>query len=144
MVIIPEKVSFNSSLLLRAYSYREEEFMPLENVIRISTNEILLFVLPRDAEDRWGRGYEIRSHLISKFEEYLGVIFGEKIITLKEDGNPYSCKELRVRGGSTGCKTIYAEDIDRAKTKCALLAKDEGWFSGEAREGACPKKAGLW
>ncbi|MEJ0029093.1 MAG: hypothetical protein WDO15_01410 [Bacteroidota bacterium] len=144
MVIIPEKISFNSSLLLRAYSFKEDEFIPLERIIRIATNELRMFILPPDNEERSGRGYEIRSHLVVQFQEYLGVIFGDTGFALKEQGTQYSCKELKVKGGSSDCKTIYAEDIDRAITKCALVAKDKGWYSGEAKEGSCPKKPGSW
>ncbi len=143
-MIIYHEILPNLSLILRAYTFDNSEYEPLQNVMRRSVGEIPWALISNDSFGRPGREYTIARLLVSKFQSYLGVeFFPEKVVSL-DKGQPYRCKELKLGSRAVGCKTFYAEDIDRAKTKCSLvIARAEGWFSGEAEEGECIKK-GWW
>lgn len=144
-MIIFHEILPNLNLILRAYTFNDSEYEPLQNVIRESVGEIPWTPISNDSFGRPGRKYTIVSHLVYRFQSYLGVeFFPDKIVSLN-NGQPYRCKELKLGSRATGCKTFYAEDIDRAKTKCSLvIAREEGWFSGEAEEGECKKRTGWW
>ena len=128
-------------LVLKAYSFNRIEFVPLENVIRASVGEVYPTPINQDSFGRLGQQYEIINQFVSKFEHYLGVKFFPDKVELINKGQPFKCKELKLGQNANGCKTFYAEDLDRAKTKCSLvIAKEEGWFSGEAEHGECKQR----
>lgn len=128
-------------LIMRAYTFNNLEFLPLENVIRKSTGQLFGVDISRDEEGRNGRKYEIKHISVPPLEQYLDVRFFTDRIESGDEGESYCCKELKVLGSSDKCKTFRAKDLERAKVKCSLvIAPDEGWFSGEAERGECEKK----
>ena len=132
----PEK-----DLFLDAYSFNPVEFIPLENVLLISVTKYSKEYIANDLQNRKGIRFGIQNKLIEKLESYLKIKFYINRIESFEIGDSYKCKELSLSGDAKGCKTFFAEDIDRAKVKCSMkIAPDNNWFSGEAEEGKCDEK----
>jgi len=144
MIIITKYIP-NNPLVLEAFSFNPNEFIPLENVLNKSVQEYQSREIPNDLSGRPGRAYRISHGDIHKFEEYLGVRISSGKIESDEQGHEYRCEELNLNGNAIGCETFHAKDMERAKVKCSMtIAPKNGWFSGEAEQGACKKKKSFW
>jgi hypothetical protein len=101
--------------------------------------------LERDGEDRKGRRHSIAIGDVPPLEKHFGIRFqGEGSTTtmmiVAPPGSGFSCKEISARGSRTGCINLSAQNQPDAIVKCALFARQNGWFGGEAEPGECGYK----
>ncbi|MBT1710753.1 hypothetical protein KK062_21105 [Fulvivirgaceae bacterium PWU5] len=137
-MIIKHTLIPSEGLFLRAYSFDDKEFIPLENVFARSIGALIGRLIGPDRDGRKGLEYEIKFRFIKDFERYVGLRFFVDRIEMVDEGIVFRCNELSMRGRESGCRTFRALDLDRAKVKCAtVIAREESWFSGDAQEGPC-------
>jgi hypothetical protein len=145
MLIIPY-LNPNKSLFLDAYSYQLQEIEAVAFTLRQVIEGFEIINLERDRMDRIGKRHAIAAFDVPRLEKHLEIRFqGEGPTTtmiVDPPGKGYRCKEISARGLGTGCVNMSAHDQPDAMVKCALLARQNGWFGGEAEVGDCMSKMG--
>jgi hypothetical protein len=141
MLIIPLLNPFQS-LFLDAYSYQQREIDAVALTLRNLRVQFDIADLDRDRNDRKGLRHRIPIADVARLEVHLGIRFqGEgtttRISVVAPPGAGYKCKEITVRDSGSGCVNLTATDEADAMVKCALLARHNGWFGGEAEPGTC-------
>jgi hypothetical protein len=129
------------TLELRAYSFQDAEFAQVERVFHHYEIEQQKSFIANDRARRRGVLYTIIGFaVIQRLENRVGVSFFGETATLKPvpGGSSFRCK--RIQEDATippDCKNIEAENEDDAFLKCALRAREAGWFGGESERGTC-------
>ena len=140
MLLIPE-LSLNNDLLLRAYSFSDEEISSVIYVIQKSNIVFTKDPLPGDSKGRIGAQFLIYSSGVVKFELTLNIKFSgwgkNTRVSLISNGSGKSYRCLRIDTPPNGCKTIFANDEKEAVVLCALIANDENWLGGVPSPGRC-------
>ena len=138
-MLVNTKFLPSGELQIDAYSFSLDEFLALEETLRTAGVNTISQQIPSDASGRDGRRYTATSTQTKALEELLGGKFqsnGEFVSSVGA-GNPYACVEINLSGKGVGCEELLASDKSSAQTKCALIARKNGWFGGVPNEGTC-------
>jgi len=139
-MFVQTQMSEENVLLIIAYTFSEREWSALaETAIRAGIRPDYS-PLGRDQFGREGRRYYadtpeqiaslgriLRGNFdrVGRFEPAPGV------------GRRYACREVRHSGVAKGCEEFDAEDDNIAIVRCGIIASQNGWFGGDARQGNC-------
>lgn len=122
------------------YTAQVEEFRAAERTfLRARIVPFAREVLSEGRDGRLARRYWAKLSDMPRLGRVLGGTFDERLAfhPISSSGQAFACRELSVMGRGDGCENMSAPDEDVARTRCALIANQKGWYGGKAVTGTC-------